>query len=96
MATRSDGGKRQLGGELVIPALSIVFTFYFFSTIWDSPWTAQVSAFLVGGILLLVCAIFIARAMAILRRGEGTLGFANIFSKDDFYSGRVGDRKSVV
>ena len=90
MATRSDGGKRQLGGELVIPALSIVFTFYFFSTIWDSPWTAQVSAFLVGGILLLVCAIFIARAMAILRRGEGTLGFANIFSKDDFYSGRVG------
>ena len=72
------------------PALSIVFTFYFFSTIWDSPWTAQVSAFLVGGILLLVCAIFIARAMAILRRGEGTLGFANIFSKDDFYSGRVG------
>jgi len=90
MATRSDGDKRQLGGELVIPALSIVFTFYFFSTIWDSPWTAQVSAFLVGGILLLVCAIFIARAMAILRRGEGTLGFANIFSKDDFYSGRVG------
>ena len=90
MATRSDGGKGQLGGELVIPALSIVFTFYFFSTIWDSPWTAQVSAFLVGGILLLVCAIFIARAMAILRRGEGTLGFANIFSKDDFYSGRVG------
>ena len=90
MATRSDGGKRQLGGELVIPALAIVFTLYFFSTIWDSPWTAQVSAFLVGGILLLVCAIFIARAMFILRSGEGTLGFANIFSMDDLYSGRIG------
>lgn len=90
MATRSDGGKRQLGGELVIPALAIVFTLYFFSTIWDSPWTAQVSAFLVGGILLLVCAIFIARAMFVLRSGEGNLGFANIFSMDDLYSGRIG------
>lgn len=90
MATRSDGSKRQIGGELVIPVLAIVFTLYFFSTIWNSPWTAQVSAFLVGGILLLVCAIFITRAVLMLRSGEGNLGFANIFSMDDLYTGRIG------
>ena len=45
---------RQLGGELVIPVLAVVFTLYYFSSIWNSPWTAQVSAFMVGGILLLV------------------------------------------
>lgn len=90
MATQSHDSKRQLGGELVIPVLAIVFTFYFFSTIWDSPWTAQVSAFLVGGILLLVCAIFIFRAVMMLRNGVGNLGFANLVTIDDLRSGRVG------
>jgi hypothetical protein len=81
---------RQIGGELVIPIIAVGFTFYFFSTIWNSPWTAQVSAFLVGGILLLVCAIFFVRSAIWLQRGEGTLGFGNLFSMDDIRTGRVG------
>ena len=55
--------RRQLGGELVIPCLAIAFTLYFFSTIWNSPWTAQVSAFAVGGVLLLVCTMFFVRTL---------------------------------
>lgn len=82
--------RRQLGGELVIPVMAIIFTLYFFSTIWNSPWTAQVSAFLVGGILLLVCAIFLVRCAIWLSRGEGTLGFSNLFSMDDIRTGRIG------
>ncbi len=82
--------KRQLGGELVIPVLAITFTLYYFSTIWNSPWTAQVSAFLVGGVLLLVSAIFILRCIRWLARGEGSLGFGNLFSREDVASGRIG------
>lgn len=82
--------KRQLGGELVIPALAIAFTLYYFTTIWNSPWTAQVSAFMVGGILLLVCAIFIAKCVVWLSRGEGELGFRNLFGSNDISSGRIG------
>jgi hypothetical protein len=82
--------KRQLGGELVIPILAIVFTLYYFSTIWNSPWTAQVSAFMVGGILLLVCGIFILRCIVWLGRGEGSLGVGNLFSMDDIRTGRIG------
>jgi hypothetical protein len=81
---------RQIGGELVIPAIAVGFTLYFFSTIWNSPWTAQVSAFLVGSILLLVCAIFFIRCVVWLRRGEGTLGFANLVTRDDIHTGRIG------
>lgn len=90
MATESQKTKRQLGGELVIPVLAIVFTFYFFTTIWNSPWTAQVSAFGVGGILLLVCGIFILRCLVWLRDGSASLGFGNLFSKSDLTTGRVG------
>jgi len=82
--------KRQLGGELVIPILAVAFTLYYFTTIWNSPWTAQVSAFLVGGILLLVCGIFILRCILWLARGEGSLGLGNLFSIDDIRTGRIG------
>lgn len=82
--------RRQLGGELVIPCLAIAFTLYFFSTIWNSPWTAQVSAFAVGGILLLVCAIFIVRCILWVGAGQGSLGFGNLFTRDDIATGRIG------
>ena len=85
-----DKPRRQLGGELVIPVLAIVFTLYFFSTIWNSPWTAQVSAFAVGSILLLVCAMFILRCILSIRSGEGSLGFATLFSREDLATGRIG------
>lgn len=90
MATQHDKPVRQLGGELVIPVLAIGFTLYFFSTIWNSPWTAQVSAFAVGGILLLVCGIFVLRCILWLRAGQGTLGFGNLFSRGDLQTGRIG------
>lgn len=82
--------KRQLGGELVIPILAVGFTIYYFTTIWNSPWTAQVSAFMVGGVLLLVCGIFILRCLRWLARGEGTLGFGNLFGMEDIRTGRIG------
>ena len=90
MKTDKTEGRRQLGGELVIPAMAIAFTLYYFSTIWNSPWTAQVSAFLVGGILLLVCGIFLLRCVLWLARGEGTLGFSNVVNMDDIRTGRIG------
>jgi len=82
--------RRQLGGELVIPVMAIAFTMYYFSTIWNSPWTAQVSAFFVGSILIVVSALFIVRCVIWLRKGEASLGMGNLFSMDDWYSGRIG------
>jgi hypothetical protein len=82
--------RRQLGGELVIPAMAIAFTLYYFTTIWNSPWTAQVSAFLVGGVLLLTCGLFVIRCIIWLMRGEGTLGFGNLVNMEDIRTGRIG------
>ena len=69
--------------------IAVIFTLYFFSTIWNSPWTAQVSAFFVGGVLILVCGLFFLRVFLSLRRGEGSLGFGNLFNHGDFTSGRI-------
>lgn len=90
MADDNSRPPRQLGGELVIPILGIGFTLYFFSTIWNSPWTAQVSAFLLGGLLIFFCLLFMLRCVLWMRAGEGTLGVGNLFTYEDLRSGRIG------
>ena len=47
----NEDGKKSVGGELVIPIAALLFTGYYFYTIIDAPWTAQVSAFFVGSIV---------------------------------------------
>ena len=65
---QSDQAKKNVAGEFIIPVLSVVFTLYYVSTIVDSPWTAQVNAFLVGSVLLFVSALFfIQKVLALLR-----------------------------
>ena len=55
--------RKAAGGQLVIPVAGILFTLYYFATIWDSPFEAQVAAFFVGTILLVLSLIFIAKML---------------------------------
>lgn len=71
---RQQGEPTPIGGELIIPVLAVVFTLYYFSTIVDSPWSAQVSAFFIGSILIALCAVFLVLAAGRVRRGSATLG----------------------
>lgn len=91
MPGASDPGspeKKAIGGELVIPAAGLVFTLYYFSTIVDSPWTAQVSAFFVGAILIALVLAFIARSLLMVKRGEASLGLGGLAGAD-LTSGRL-------
>lgn len=81
--------QRKIGGELVIPVMAVAFTIYFFTTIWNSPWTAQVNAFIIGGFLLLVCGIFFIRAAILLMRGDASLSFGTLANREDVSTGRL-------
>lgn len=74
--SRERQGKKAIGSDLLIPVAAIIFALYYFSTIIDSPWTAQVSAFFIGTVLIALCLIFFVVVAMRLRRGEATLGFA--------------------
>ena len=67
--------KQAIGGDLIIPVAALLFTLYYFSTIINSPWTAQVSAFLIGGILILLIVIFFVRTVLAVKSGEANLRF---------------------
>ena len=81
--------KRAAGAELVLPFVGLIFTIYYFTTIIDVPWTAQVSAFFVGVILIgLVIALFIRTAVNV-RRGEATLSFGPLIAPRDYVPKRA-------
>lgn len=52
-----NGGKTALGAELVLPALAIAFTLYFFVSVRDLAWEAKSTAVIVGGTLLALVAL---------------------------------------
>lgn len=81
--------RRSLGAELIIPLAAIVFALYYFSTIVDSPWTAQVGAFFVGAILVALCVVFVAKAALEVSRGRANLRLSGLATGDDLRSGRV-------
>jgi len=62
--------KRHIGGDLIIPIAGLLFTLYYFSTIWNSVWTAQVSAFFVGAVLTLLNLIFLIKTGIEFLRGD--------------------------
>ena len=89
MADDPNRAPRHLGADLVIPVLAVVFTLYFFTTIWNSPWTAQVSAFALGGVLLFVCLLLFIRVIGQYRRGEGRFTFTSLVNYEDIRTGRL-------
>ncbi|MCH7486046.1 MAG: tripartite tricarboxylate transporter TctB family protein [Proteobacteria bacterium] len=82
--------KKSLGGDLVIPVAALAFTLYYFSTIIDSPWTAQVGAGLIGVILIALTLMFFVRSALALRAGKADLGMSTLFTRDDIETGRLG------
>ena len=75
--------KKHIGAELVIPVAALAFALYYFSTIinwpWNPedqfvPWTAQVSAFFIGAILIALIVILIVRSAVAVIGGEADLG----------------------
>ncbi len=68
------GERKSIGGDFVIPLAALGFTLYYFSTIIDSPWTAQVAAFFIGAILIGLILLFLVKAAVAIGRGEADLG----------------------
>jgi len=85
----SDAKQKAVGGDLVIPVLAVVFTIYYFISIIDSPWTAQVGAVFVGSILILLCALFLAQTFWSLRAGRAALDWGKLVAPVSFIPRRL-------
>ncbi len=70
--------RKSIGSELIIPVAALFFTLYYFYTIWNAPWTAQVAAFIVGSILILLVVLILIKSVRALSTGEGAFDFSNL------------------
>ena len=81
--------KTPMGGELVIPIMALLFTLYYFWTILDVPWSAQVSAFFVGSILIVLLFVLFFRVAGLVKRGEASLKIGPLFDPTAFVPKRL-------
>ena len=89
-STQDSDEKRQLGGELIIPALALIFTLYYISTVINSPWSAQLNAFMVGSVLIFLVLLFFVLAARKVWRGEATLGCSDLLAPYGMLPKRLG------
>ena len=81
--------QKSLGGELVIPIGAFLFTIYYFYTIWDVPRIAQVSAFFVGTILMVLIGVLILRVVGEVRAGRANLGLGRLIEPNSYIPKRL-------
>lgn len=82
--------RKSVGSELIIPIAALLFTIYYFYTIINAPWTAQVAAFLVGSVLIVLVLLFSVKCIRSLRTGEGALNFDTLINPKSFLPKRLG------
>ena len=68
-------------GDLVIPALAVAFTVYFFDSIWDLAWEARATGVVVGTALLALIALLMVRIVRRLMAGRATLSFGDLLGR---------------
>ena len=64
---------RPAGGELIIPALAVGFTAYYFVTVSELGWEAKANGIVIGVILLLLVCLLLVRIAGQVARGEASL-----------------------
>jgi len=87
--TNDRSEKKSIGGELIIPLSALFFTLYYFYTIIDTPWTAQVSAFFVGTVLILLIIAYLIKTGFALHSGKIDLGLGDLIAPVSFVPKRL-------
>ena len=93
MAGNSDNGnveRKSIGSELIIPITALLFTIYYFYTIIDAPWSAQVAAFIVGSVLIVLILMFFVKCIRWVNTGEGAFNFDTLLKPKSFVIKRIG------
>lgn len=82
--------RESVGSDLIIPVVALLFTIYYFYTIINAPWTAQVAAFLVGSVLIVLVLMFLVRCIRLLKTGQGSFNFDTLSKPKSFMPKRLG------
>ena len=67
------GARKPVGQELIIPAMAVGFTAYYFWTVTELAWEAKANGIVIGGVLLVLVGLLCLRIGLQMARGEVSL-----------------------
>jgi hypothetical protein len=88
--------RKAIGADLIIPALAVAFTIYYYSTVWELNWEAKADGLAIGALLILLVAVFLVRTALQMKRGEATLGMDKLLYPLEFQGKRWGLTTAIV
>lgn len=86
---QADGGRRPAGADLVIPLLALSFAGYFFYSIADLQWEAKANGVIIGGALVVLIVVQLARMALEVARGKASLAFTALTEPQDAFLPRI-------
>lgn len=90
MQDSPDDNKDAALGDLVIPALAVAFTIYFFDSVWDLAWEARATGLVVGTALLVLIVLLVVRVARRLAAGRAVLAFGPLIGPYPYGRQRLG------
>lgn len=88
--------RKAIGADLIIPALAVALTIYYYITVRELHWEAKTNGLVIGTLLLLLVTILLFRIAIRVKRGEATLGMDKILYPLEFQGRRWGLTAAVV
>lgn len=90
------GGKRPLGGDLIIPIGSAAFAIYYLYTVWGLSWQAASAGIGISAGIAVLLVILAIRFMGELRRGEADFGLGELVHPVPYMVRRIGILAAAV
>lgn len=87
---KSEGGKKSIGAELIIPVAGLLFAVYYLTSIWNIKWEAQVNGFFHSTMLLILTTAFFIRTARQVTRGEVDLRLGDKLGTGTLLKQRLG------
>jgi len=81
--------KRALGGDLIIPAGTILFAVYYLYTVWELPWEAKAAGIGVAGAMAIVLALLGVRFVREWSSGRAGLSLGDVAFPVKFLAQRL-------
>ena len=81
---------RPSGADFIIPVLAVALVAYYSASTLRMAWEAKVTGVVIGALLVPLCGIHIARMIAAISRGHGTIGFGDLVANNLFNRQRLG------
>lgn len=90
------GGKRPLGGDLIIPVGTAAFAIYYLYTVWGLSWQAASAGIGISAGIAVLLVILAIRFIGEMRRGEADLGLGEIVHPVSYMVRRIGILAAAV